>query len=233
MATPHNTANKKDIAKTVFMAGDPVRVKKMAEKYLTDAKLVNESRGIFTYTGKWKGKRVTFMAHGMGCPSMGVYAHELFEHYGVEKIIRLGTAGALRDDIKIGSIVIAEKSYTKTNFDDFYIKHKAGFVNADKELAESAVDYCKKHNIKYYYGNLYCTDTFYTDEDRMAVAKKKNLIAVEMESAALYIEASKFGKKALTICSISDIIPTGEELDAKAREDLFGNVVDVAFEIAF
>ena len=233
MATPHNTANKKDIAKIVFMAGDPVRIKKMAEKYLTDAKLVNETRGIFAYTGKWKSKRVTFMAHGMGCPSMGIYAHELFEFYGVEKIIRLGTAGALRDDIKIGSLVIAEKSYTKTNFDDFYIKHKANFVEGNKDMAKNAFDYCKKHGINCYCGNLYCLDTFYIDEDRVATAKKKNLIAVEMESAALYIEANKFGKDALTICTISDNVATGENLDAKARENLFENAMEVAFAIAF
>lgn len=128
MATPHNTAEKKDIASLVLMAGNPQRVKKMAEENLKNCRLVNSVRGMFAYTGTWHGRRITMMAHGMGCPSMGIYSYELFKFYNVEKIIRVGTIGALKKDIPLGSIIVAEKSFTKTNYNNFFLDNGASCV---------------------------------------------------------------------------------------------------------
>ena len=139
MATPHNSANKKDIAKIVLMVGDPIRAKKIAEKYLQDLKLVNNVRGMNTFTGKINGKRITIMPHGMGCPSVGIYTYELFKFYGVERIVRFGTIGALKGDTKVGTVIVANKTYTKTNYDDFYIKNGATYVSANEELVEKAI----------------------------------------------------------------------------------------------
>lgn len=138
MATPHINARKGDIAKVVIMAGDPVRVKNMAEMFLKNLKCVSDTRGMLAYTGLYNGKKVTFMAHGMGCPSMGIYSYELFAFYGVERIVRVGTIGALKKEVALKDIIIVEKSYTKTNYDDFYIKNGAGFVEGSAKLCQKA-----------------------------------------------------------------------------------------------
>lgn len=232
MATPHNSANKKDIAKTVLMVGDPIRAKKIAEKYLQDLKEVNNVRGMNTFTGKYHGKRITIMPHGMGCPSVGIYTYELFKFYGVERIVRFGTIGALKAETKVGTIIIAEKSYTKTNYFDFYIKNGDSYLSANPELVEKAKRVFAKSNLNVQEGTIYCSDTFYTDEDQVALGKKLNLLGVEMESAGLYINANIFNKQALTICSVSDNLASGEALDAKDRENSFYQAIEYVFKVA-
>ena len=232
MATPHMNAKKSDIAKVVIMAGDPVRIKNMAEKFLDNAKCVNDTRGMLAYTGLYKGKKVTFMAHGMGCPSMGIYSYELFAFYGVETIIRVGTIGALREEINLKDIIIAKRAYTKTNFDDFYIKNGASFVEGSSKLSEKAVEICEKYNVKYHYGDIYCSDNFYTDFDQIKLAKEKNLLGVEMESASLYINAKKFGRNALTLCVVSDNLVTKKELNSSQRATTFEDIVKIALSVA-
>ncbi len=232
MATPHMNAKKSDIAKVVIMAGDPVRIKNMAEKFLDNARCVNDTRGMLAYTGTHNGKKITFMAHGMGCPSMGIYSYELFAFYGVETIIRVGTIGALKKEIGLKDIIIADRSYTKTNFDDFYIKNGASFVEGSSKLSEKAVEICEKYNVKYYYGNIYCSDNFYTDFDQIELAKEKDLLGVEMESASLYLNAKKFKKDALTMCVVSDSLVTKKALSASERANSFDNIVKVALSIA-
>ena len=232
MATPHMNAKKSDIAKVVIMAGDPVRVKNMAEKFLDNARCVNDTRGMLAYTGTHNGKKITFMAHGIGCPSMGIYSYELFAFYGVETIIRVGTIGALKKEIGLKNIIIADRSYTKTNFDDFYIKNGASFVEGSSKLSEKAVEICEKYNVKYYYGNIYCSDNFYTDFDQIELAKEKDLLGVEMESASLYLNAKKFKKDALTMCVVSDSLVTKKALSASERANSFDDIVKVALSIA-
>lgn len=232
MATPHNSASKKDIAKIVLMVGDPIRAKKIAEKYLQDLKLVNNVRGMNTFTGKINGKRITIMPHGMGCPSVGIYTYELFKFYGVERIVRFGTIGALKGDTKVGTVIVANKVYTKTNYDDFYIKNGASYVSANEELVEKARKVFSKSKLNVQEGTIYCNDTFYTDEDQVALGKKLNLLGVEMESAGLYINANKFGKQALTICSVSDNLESGEALNAEDRENSFYQAIEYVFKIA-
>ena len=232
MATPHMNAKKSDIAKVVIMAGDPVRVKNMAEKFLDNAKCVNDTRGMLAYTGLYKGNKVTFMAHGMGCPSMGIYSYELFAFYGVETIIRVGTIGALREKIDLKDIIIAGQAYTKTNFDDFYIKNGASFVEGSSKLYEKAVKICEKYNVKYHHGNIYCSDNFYTDFDQIELAKEKNLLGVEMESASLYLNAKKFKKDTLAMCVVSDSLVTKKALSASERANSFDDIVKVALSIA-
>ncbi|HIT61964.1 MAG TPA: purine-nucleoside phosphorylase [Candidatus Caccovivens faecavium] len=232
MATPHMNAKKSDIAKVVIMAGDPVRIKNMAEKFLDNARCVNDTRGMLAYTGTHNGKKITFMAHGIGCPSMGIYSYELFAFYGVETIIRVGTIGALKKEIGLKNIIIADRSYTKTNFDDFYIKNGASFVEGSSKLSEKAVEICEKYNVKYYYGNIYCSDNFYTDFDQIELAKEKDLLGVEMESASLYLNAKKFKKDALTMCVVSDSLVTKKALSASERANSFDNIVKVALSIA-
>lgn len=232
MATPHNSAKKKDIARLVLMAGSPSRVKNMAEKYLKNYKLVNDVRGMLTFTGtSGGGKKITIMAHGMGCPSMGIYSYELFKFYDVEKIVRVGTIGALRKDIPLGSIIVAEKSFTKTNYNNFFLDNGASFVSANKQLFETAKEEFEKRQISYYAGNIYCSDNFYTKENQVKLGKDKDLLGVEMESAALYINAKNLKKKALTICAVSDNLVTGEELTAEEREKFFDEIVDVALAV--
>ena len=231
MATPHNSAEKKDIASLVLMAGNPERIKNMAEKNLKNCRLVNSVRGMLTYTGTWHGRRITMMAHGMGCPSMGIYSYELFKFYDVEKIVRVGTIGALRKDIPLASIIVAEKSFTKTNYNNFFLDNGASFVSANKQLFETAKEEFEKRQIYYYAGNIYCSDNFYTKENQVKLGKDKDLLGVEMESAALYINAKNLKKKALTICAVSDNLVTGEELTAEEREKFFDEIVDVALAV--
>ncbi len=233
MATPHNTAKKGDIAKYVILTGDPVRAKKIKDILMPDAKLVNNIRGMNTYTGIVNGKRLTIMPHGMGCPSMGIYVTELFDYYGVEKIVRIGTIGTLNEKVPMKSVIIAEESYTKTNYDDYFIKNGASFVKADAEMVKVAKRLCDENGIQNVCGRIYCSDNFYTDEDRIALGAKYNLLGVEMESAALYLNAHKFGKKAVALCIVSDSLVSHKGMKAEEKEDMFEALSKVAVQILF
>jgi len=231
--TPHNNAKLEDIAKTVIMPGDPLRSKFIAENFLENPKLVNNVRGIQGYTGTYNGKKVTVMASGMGNPTMGIYSYELFKFYNVDKIIRIGSIGAMNEDIKLKQLIITEKTYTNTNYNNFYITNKGeGYISGSDNLIKKAVEIADNLKINYHLGNTLCSDTFYTDEDEIAKAKANNLLGVEMESAALYLNAQRLNKEALTICTVSNNLITGEETTSEERQNAFTDMMKVALELA-
>jgi purine-nucleoside phosphorylase len=230
--TPHNAATKEQITKTVIMPGDPLRSKFIAETFLENPQLINNVRGIQGYVGTYKGVPVTVMAHGMGNPSLGIYTYELFNFYDVENIIRVGSIGAMQADLKIKDIIIAEQTYTKTNYDNFVLEHGEGFISASKELVDLAKETAENLGLNAHIGSIYCSDTFYTREDQVGLAKEKNLLGVEMESAALYINANNANKKALTICTVSDNLITQESAPSEVRQTGFTNMMKLALEMA-
>ena len=230
--TPHNSANLGDFAKVVLMPGDPIRAKFIADNFLEDAKLVNNVRGVQGYTGKYKGKEVSVMASGMGNPTIGIYSYELFAFYGVEAIIRVGSIGSFKEDVNLRDIIICEKTHTNTNYANFYIKNGRGFVNATKEMVDLAVDVAKKMGGTYHVGGTLCSDTFYAEEDELAIAKENGLYGVEMECAALYLNAQKLNKKALAVCTVSDNIVTGAKASSDERAMGYKHMIELALEVA-
>ncbi len=229
--TPHITAKLGDFAKTVLMPGDPLRSKLIAETFLTDAQLVNNARGVQGYTGYYQGKRVSVMASGMGVPSIGIYSYELFNFYNVENIIRIGSAGSVLDDIHVRDLVFGMSAYSDTNFGKQYFGGNLAPCCSFK-LLEAAVAAARKMGIEPKVGPLYCSDAFYGPSDAGSRMKKLGVVGVEMESAALYLNAATSGKNALTICTISDHIFTGEALSAEERQNSFTQMMKVALEIA-
>lgn len=231
--TPHITAKLGEIAKTVLMPGDPLRSKFIAENFLENPVLVNNTRGVQGYTGAWKGVPVTVMASGMGIPSIGIYSWELYTEYGVENIIRVGSAGAIHDDLKLMDIVIGQGACTDSNF-----AHQFGLWGtfapiADYTLMRTAIDVCGEKGIVPKVGNLLSSDNFYSDGGDSADRwKKMGVMAIEMEAAGLYMNAARLGKRALAICTISDHIYTGEELPAGLRQTSFTQMMEVALDTA-
>ncbi len=233
--TPHISAKPGDFAKTVLMPGDPLRSKYIAEKFLEDAVLVNNVRGVQGYTGMYKGKRVSVMASGMGIPTMGIYSHELFNFYDVESIIRVGTTGSMHPDLKVRDIAIAMGACTDSNFADKYNLPGTFAPIASYELLQKAVDTCKAMgNIGYKVGNVVSSDSFYYDDPQPIVAAwmKMGCLACEMEAAGLYMTAARSGKKALAICTVSDHFLTGEVTTPEERQNSFDDMIRVALEIA-
>ena len=231
--TPHNAAGAGDFAKTVLMPGDPLRAKFIAETFLEDAVLVNNVRGVQGYTGTYKGKRVSVMASGMGMPSMGIYSYELFNFYGVENIIRVGTAGVVQPDMKIGDVVFGMGSCTNSNFASQYQLPGTFAPICSFELLEKAVKVAGELGIEPRIGNLVSSDNFYDDAvDTIKGWQKMGVLASEMESAALYMTAARSKKKALCICTISDNAFTGESATPEERQLTFSNMIKIALEIA-
>ena len=232
MPTPHNNAAKGDFAKTVLMPGDPLRAKFIAETFLTDPKLVNNVRGVQGYTGTYKGVPVSVMASGMGIPSIGIYSYELYTQYDVENIIRVGSAGAMRADMELGSVCAGMGACTNSDFAGQYELGGTFAPICDYELLSAAVESAKELSVKMPVGNLYSSDTFYDAAGRNARFGKMGILAVEMEAAGLYCTAAYTGKRALAICSISDNLITGEELSADDRQTTFTNMMKIGLEIA-
>lgn len=234
MSTPHNSAAKGDFAKTVLMPGDPLRAKFVAENFLTDAKLVNNVRGIGGYTGTYKGIPVSVMASGMGMPSMGIYSYELYKFYGVENIIRIGSAGALQPYIKLREIVLGMGACTTSNYAAQYGLHGTFAPTASWKLLSAAASVAQELGLKYHVGNLLSSDVFYNeDADEANPAwTKMGVMAVEMEAAALYMNAARAGKNALAICTVSDHLITGEETTAEERQNTFTAMMETALETA-
>ena len=231
--TPHIKARPEDFAKTVLMPGDPLRAKFIAENFLGDAILVNNVRGIQGYTGTYKGERVSVMASGMGMPSMGIYSYELYNFFGVENIIRIGSAGAMQEKIKVRDIVIGMGACTNSSFADQYSLPGKFAPIADFALLETAVRVAKEGGLNYHVGNLLSSDTFYNDSGKDTEKwAKMGVMAVEMEAAALYCNAARCGKRALAICTISDSLVTGESLDSEARQNGFTDMMNLALGIA-
>ena len=232
--TPHNNAPIDKIAKTVLMPGDPLRAKYIAEKFLKDAELVNNVRGVQGRTGTWKGIPVTVMASGMGMPSIGIYSWELFNFYNVENIIRVGSAGALQDNINVRDVVIGMGACTNSNYIDTFGFPGTFAPIADYDLLSAAVEAAKENGAKWHVGNIYSSDNFYHPENYLGndICKRMGIMAVEMEAAALYANAAAAGKRALCICTISDHIFNGVELTAEERQNSFNEMIEIALDTA-
>ena len=230
--TPHNSANIDDFAKTVLMPGDPLRAKFIAENFLEDPVLVNGVRGINGYTGMYNGKIVSVMASGMGIPSIGIYSYELFNFYNVENIIRIGSAGAISDEVNLRDIVIGQGACTNSNYASQFNLPGTYAPIASYKLLKQAVDFAQDAGVNYKVGNLFSSDTFYDDAASLSDWRKMGVLAVEMESAALYMNAVRAGKNALCICTISDCPFTGESCTAEERQNTFTDMMEIALKIA-
>lgn len=233
MSTPHNAAKEGDIAKTVLMPGDPLRAKYIAENYLENVTCFNTVRNMFGYTGTYKGKRVSVMGGGMGMPSIGIYSYELYAFYGVEQIIRIGSAGGISDNVHLRDLVIGMGASTNSNFAHQYKLPGTFAPIADFGLLRKAVEIAESKSISVAVGNILSSDTFYTDDETANDQwKKMQILCVEMEAAALYMNAARAGKKALCMLTISDHLYTGEALSAEERQTTFHEMMEVALELA-
>ncbi|MBR3460783.1 MAG: purine-nucleoside phosphorylase [Clostridia bacterium] len=231
--TPHNTAELKDLAKTVLMPGDPKRAAFIARTFLQDAALINDVRGIQGYTGFYNGKRITVMASGMGMPSMGIYSYELFNFYDVENIIRIGSAGAIHPDLHVKDIVIGQGACTNSNYASQFCLPGTYAPISSFKLLRQAVESAEKMGLKFMVGNLFSSDNFYDDSNSTLAWSKMGVLAVEMESAALYMNAARAGKNALCICTISDnLLGTEPNSTAEERQNSFTTMMELALDVA-
>lgn len=232
MGTAHNNAEKGQIADCVIMPGDPVRAKYIADNYFENAVCFNNIRGINGYTGTYKGKRVSVMASGMGMPSMGIYSYELYNYYDVTSIIRIGTAGALSDKLKLMDVVIAMGACTDSNYASQFNLPGTFAPIADYELLRKATDCADNMKISTSVGNIVSSDVFYNDNNDVNESwKKMGVLAVDMETAALYDNANRAGKKALSILTVSDHLFRDEHLLAEERSTSVDNMIKLALEI--
>ena len=230
--TPHIAAKPGDFAETVLMPGDPLRSKFIAETFLENPVLVNNTRGVQGYTGTYKGKKVSVMASGMGMPSMGIYYYELFNYYDVKNIIRVGTAGVIRPDLKVRDIVLGQGACTNSNYANQFDLPGSYAPICSYELLKKAVDAAEALGVTPVIGNLYSSDAFYDDSMGLSKWQKMGVLAVEMEAAALYMNAARAGKNALAICTISDNPFTGEVTTAEERQMTFTKMMEIALKIA-
>ncbi|CAA7601486.1 purine-nucleoside phosphorylase [Acididesulfobacillus acetoxydans] len=226
--TPHIGAQEGDFAGTVLMPGDPLRAQFVAETYFENAVLINNVRGIKGYTGSYRGKRVSVMASGMGMPSMGIYSYELFNFYGVDSIIRIGSAGAIDSELDLKDIVIAMGACTNSNYGAQFGLPGTYAPIAGYALLNKAVSRAEEMKLKYKVGNVFSSDTFYDDGASLHQWRKMGVLAVEMEAAALYMNAARSGKNALCICTISDCPFTGEKCSAQERQTSFRQMMELA-----
>ena len=231
--TPHISAKLGDFAKTVLMPGDPKRAKFIAENYLENAVLVNDVRGVQGYTGYYKGKRVSVMASGMGQPSIGIYSYELFNFYDVDAIIRVGSCGSFSKDLHVRDIIVAQGACTNGNYASQYNLPGTFCPIADFDLVRRAAEECEKLGVNYRVGNILSSDMFYDDANSGMQWAKMGVLGVEMESAALYCNAARAGKKALCICTVSDsFIYPEENTTAEERQNSFTKMMEVALSLA-
>ena len=231
--TAHNSAKAGDFAKTVLMPGDPLRAKYIAETYLENPRQVNAVRNMFGYTGTYKGKEISVMGGGMGMPSIGIYSYELFNFYDVDQVIRIGSAGAFQDNIKLMDVVIGMGACTDSNYAYQYGLPGTFAPIADYELLNRAVETAKRQGTNVVVGNVLSSDVFYNAMSNVNdLWRDMGVLAVEMEAAALYMNAAKAGKKALCMLTISDHLYTGESLSAEARQLGFGKMMEIALDLA-
>ncbi len=231
--TPHITAKLGDFADTVLMPGDPLRAKFIAENFLEDAVLVNNVRGVNGYTGYYKGKRVSVMASGMGQPSIGIYSYELFNFYDVKTIIRVGSCGSFHEDLHVRDLIIAMGACTNGNYAMQYNLPGTFAPIADFDLVRRAVEICEAKGARYKVGNIFSSDIFYDEANSGMEWAKMGVLGVEMESAALYCNAARAGKKALCICTVSDsFIHPEENTTAEERQNSFTKMMEIALELA-
>jgi purine-nucleoside phosphorylase len=232
MPTLHNTANPGDFARTVLMPGDPLRARFIAETYLHNRVLVNDVRGIQGYTGEYKGKRVSVMASGMGMPSIGIYSYELYNMYGVENIIRVGSAGMIDKGLKIRSVVASMSAYSNSSFGSQFLFRGNLAPCASWTLLSSAAQAAKKLGVEMRIGPTYSSDTFYDENSQLDVLQNLHVLAIEMEAYALYLNAARAGKNALALLTISDNPYTGESCTPAQVRETFTQMMEIALEIA-
>lgn len=232
--TPHINAAPADFGRTVLMPGDPLRSKFIAETFLQNPVLVNNVRGVQGYTGLYDGVRVSVMASGMGMPSMGIYSYELFRYFGVEHILRIGSAGAIQPSIHVRDLVLGMGACTDSNFAGQYRLPGTFSAIADYAMLQEAVRQCEAAGADYHVGNLLSGDVFYNEDaaDVNPRWQKMGVMAIEMEAAALYMNAARTGKHALAICTVSDHLMTGEQTSAEERQTSFTQMMEVALRTA-
>lgn len=229
MTTPHISANSGEFAETVLMPGDPLRAKFIAENFLTDVKQVNAVRNMLGYTGNYKGKPVSVMGSGMGVPSISIYAYELYTFFAVKNIIRVGSCGAIRPEVKVRDVVIALGASTDSNVNKTRLKGYEFAATANYDLLEAAVQAARAHQTKVHVGNIFTADLFYNpDKEVLNLMAQYGVLAVEMEAAGLYGVAAECGTKALAICTVSDHILTGEQTSSDEREKSFNDMIEIA-----
>ena len=233
MATPHIGAEKGDFAKTVLMPGDPLRAKFIAENFLTDVKCVNEVRGMLGYTGKYQGKDVSVMGHGMGIPSIGIYSYELYNFFDVDNIIRVGSAGGMQEDVNVRDIIFAMGAHTDSKYGFQFGLQGTFCPTASYDILEIAVNIAREKGVRFHVGNVLATDAFYKKNcDEADRYKNLGTLAVEMETVALYMNAAEANKKALTILTVSDHLYKTEELNALERQTSFTDMMEIALKTA-
>lgn len=235
--TVHNEAKKGEIAKTVLMPGDPMRAKYIAENFLEDAKLVNQVRGMYAFTGKYKGVEVTVMGSGMGLPSMGIYCYELYKFYDVEHIIRIGSCGANQEDIEILDVILAENSYTESNFAKAMTAEECHMIGTSGKINEVIKEIAKEMNQPIRMGNVCATEYFgpYSDispEKTQSLPAELNILGIEMESFALFYTANRLGKHAACLATVSDSAYRKRELTTDEREKSMNGMITLALESA-
>jgi purine-nucleoside phosphorylase len=232
MPTPHNNAKKGDIAKTVLMPGDPLRAKFIAENYLEDPVCYNEVRGMLGFTGTYKGVPVSVQGSGMGMPSIGIYSWELFNEYDVDNIIRVGTAGGVADNVGLRDVIIGMSASTNSAYASQYRLPGIYAPTASWELLSAAVRAAEANVSRFHVGNILSSDTFYDDADSLADWQKMGVLAIEMEAAALYMNAARAGKNALCILTVSDCPLKGLSTSAEERQTTFRDMMEIALEAA-
>lgn len=232
MPTPHNAAEKGAIAKTVLMPGDPLRAEFIAKTYLENPVCYNKVRGMLGFTGKYKGVEISVQGSGMGIPSIGIYSHELFTEYNVDNIIRIGTAGGIADKVNLREVIIAMGACTNSNFAAQFDLPGTYAPTADYGLLSRAVNAAEKHGAVFHVGNVLSSDTFYDDSNSLARWQKMGVLGVEMESAALYMNAARHGKNALCILTVSDCPLKGLSTTAEERQTTFTDMMEIALEAA-
>ncbi|EKT53630.1 purine-nucleoside phosphorylase [Providencia sneebia] len=231
MATPHINAEMGDFADVVLMPGDPLRAKYIAETFLQDVRQVNNVRGMLGFTGTYKGRKISVMGHGMGIPSCSIYAKELITDFGVKVIIRVGSCGAVMDDVKLRDVVIGMGACTDSNVNRQRFKGHDFAAIADYDLVHNAVEAAKAKGVNVRVGNLFSADLFYSPEpDMFNVMEKYGILGVEMEAAGIYGVAAEFGARALTICTVSDHIKTGEQTTSAERQTTFNEMIEIALD---
>lgn len=231
--TPHISAKKGEIAKTVIMPGDPLRAKFIAETFLTDVKEVNLVRNMHMYTGKYNGREITVAGSGMGQPSIGIYSYELFKFYDVDNIVRIGSCGSYKKELDLYEVILAESSYSdSTAFSEIAAGKKEHVTYPSKELNEKILSIAKKQGVDLHVGRIHSSDVFYTMRPIEETIKITNAICVEMESSALFINAALLGKKASTLLTVSDNLITKKETSALERQTAFTTMMKIALELA-
>jgi purine-nucleoside phosphorylase len=233
VTTPHINADKDAFGKTVLMPGDPLRSKFIAENYLENPQLINNIRGIQGYTGTYKGKKVSVMASGMGMPTIGIYSYELFNFFDVDNIIRIGSTGALQENVHVRDVVFGMGACTNSNYASQYNLNGTFAPIASYKLLKEAIAQAEAIGVNYHVGNILSSDTFYSDDKNANEGwQKMGVLCIEMEAAALYMNAARSGKNALAILTVSDSMVTGEETTAEERQNSFTQMMEIALNIA-